>query len=57
MNEETLNNWQKIEKHLKAVGKTDNMFYRRAVRILNGKPDPLEGVSDFKTIGEFDQTV
>ena len=57
MDEETLNNWRKIEEHLKAVGKTDNMFYRRAVRILDGKPDPLEGVSDFKTMGEGDQTI
>ena len=57
MDEETLNNWRKIEKHLKSVGKTDNMFYRRAVRILDGKPDPLEGVSDFKTMGEGDQTI
>ena len=57
MDEDTLDNWRKIEKHLKAVGKTDNMFYRRAVRILDGKPDPLKGLSDFKTMGEGDQTV
>jgi hypothetical protein len=54
MDEETLDNWRKIEQHLKAVGKTDNMFYRRAVRILEGKPDFLEGVSDFKTLGQGD---
>ena len=57
MDEETLNNWRKIEEYLKAVGKTDNMFYKRAVRLLDGKPDPLEGVSDFKTMGEGDQTI
>ena len=57
MDEQTLENWRKIEKHLKAVGKTDNMFYRRAVVVLEGKPDPLEGLSDFKTMGEGDQTV
>ena len=57
MDEDTLDNWRKIREHLKSVGKTDNMFYRRAVRILDGKPDPLEGLSDFKTMGEGDQTI
>ena len=35
-------NWQRIKEHMEKEGKTDNMFYRRAVAIVSGKPDPLK---------------
>ena len=42
MNERELENWQKIEHHLRQQGLTDCMFFKRAVAINSGKPDPLE---------------
>jgi hypothetical protein len=42
MDPDTLNNWRKIRDHLEAVGKTDNHYYRRAVAILQGRPDPFD---------------
>lgn len=41
MDRHTYENWQKIERALKAAGKTETMFYKRAVAIISGKPDPL----------------
>jgi hypothetical protein len=34
-------NWRKIKEALEAAGKTDNWYYKRAVAILAGAPDPL----------------
>jgi hypothetical protein len=34
-------NWRKIRDALEAAGKTDNWYYKRAVAILAGRPDPL----------------
>jgi hypothetical protein len=42
MDRRTLENWQRIEKALRETGKKDCMFYKRAVAILSGKPDPLK---------------
>lgn len=42
MDRRTLENWQKVKKALEKAGKTDSMFYERAVTILSGKPDPLK---------------
>ena len=42
MDHRTLENWEKVKKALEKAGKTDSMFYRRAVAILSGKPDPLK---------------
>jgi hypothetical protein len=39
---DTLKNWAKVEKALREAGKTDCMFYKRAVAILSGRPDPLK---------------
>jgi hypothetical protein len=41
MDDETLHNWCKIKTHLEQVGKTDNMFYKRAVSITSAQKDPL----------------
>ena len=38
----TVENWQKVKKALEKAGKIDCMFYRRAVAIVAGKPDPLK---------------
>ena len=42
MSKEEEANWQRIKSHLEKEEKTDNMFYKRAVAILAGKPDPLD---------------
>jgi len=42
MDNHTLKNWEKVKVALEKAGKTDCMFYRRAVLILSGKPDPLK---------------
>ena len=42
MDRHTLENWEKVKQALEKAGKTDSMFYRRAVAILSGKPDPLK---------------
>jgi hypothetical protein len=41
MDKHTFENWKKVKQALEDAGKTDSMFYRRAVMILAGKPDPL----------------
>jgi len=42
MDEQEMNNWQKVKDALEAAGKTDSFFYKRAVAILAGEPDPLK---------------
>jgi hypothetical protein len=41
MDKRTLDNWKKVKDALEKAGKTDSMFYQRAVAILAGRPDPL----------------
>lgn len=41
MDEQTIENWKKVKDALEAAGKTDSFFYKRAVAICNGEPDPL----------------
>jgi len=41
MDARTRANWQKVKEALELAGKTDCFFYKRAVMILAGKPDPL----------------
>ena len=35
-------NWERVKVALEAAGKTDTMYYKRAVAICDGKKDPLE---------------
>ena len=42
MDSRTFENWQKVKEALEKAGKTDSMFYRRAVAIVAGKRDPLD---------------
>ncbi len=42
MDPDTRENWRRIRDHLEAAGKTDNHYYRRALAILAGKPDPFD---------------
>ena len=42
MDKTELENWQKVKDALEEANKTDSMFYKRAVAILAGKPDPLK---------------
>lgn len=41
MDRHTRNNWRKIKQALEAAGKTDSLYYKRAVIICQGQPDPL----------------
>ena len=42
MDKQELENWQRVKEALEAAGKTDSFYYRRAVAICDGKPDPLK---------------
>lgn len=42
MDPDTRENWRKIKTALEAAGKTDNHYYRRAIAILAGRPDPFD---------------
>lgn len=42
MDGQTRENWRKIRDALEAAGKTDNHYYRRALAILAGMPDPFD---------------
>lgn len=42
MDRHTLENWKKIKELMEREGRTDSLFYRRAVAILAGGRDPLE---------------
>ena len=35
-------NWEKVKAGLEAAGKTDSMYYKRAVAIAEGKDDPID---------------
>jgi len=41
MDRHTFLNWKKVKEVLEKAGKTDSMFYKRALAILSGKPDPF----------------
>lgn len=53
MDRHTRNNWRKIKQALEAAGKTDCFFYKRAVVICKGKPDPMS-LDDVNPMGEAD---
>ena len=36
-----IENWRRVKAALEKAGKTDSMFYQRAVAISEGRPDPL----------------
>jgi len=42
MDHRTLENWHKVKEALEKAGKTDCWYYKRAVSIIAGKPDPLK---------------
>ena len=42
MDEHTRENWAKVKAALEEAGKTDCLFYRRAVAITSGKDDPFD---------------
>tara|TARA_Y100000401_G_scaffold33944_1_gene25322 strand:+ start:9070 stop:9243 length:174 start_codon:yes stop_codon:yes gene_type:complete len=44
MTEEELANWQRIKEHFDSLPefKRDNYFYKRAIAITSGQPDPQE---------------
>ena len=42
MDKQEKDNWKKVKDKLEETGKTDNWFYKRAVAITAGQPDPLD---------------
>ena len=42
MSDVEFENWKKVKVALEKAGKTDSYFYKRAVDIIAGKPDPLK---------------
>ena len=42
MDDKELENWQRVKDALEESNKTDTFYYKRAVAILEGKPDPLK---------------
>ena len=42
MDKQELENWQRVKDALEAADKTDSFYYKRAVAILEGNPDPLK---------------
>jgi hypothetical protein len=42
MDKNELDNWKKVKEALEKADKTDCYFYKRAVAIIEGKPDPLQ---------------
>lgn len=42
MDDKELENWQRVKDALEKANKTDTFYYKRAVAILEGKPDPLK---------------
>ncbi len=42
MDAQTRENWRKVKDALERAGKTDNHYYRRALAILAGMPDPFD---------------
>ena len=42
MDDKELENWRRVKDALEKAGKTDTFYYKRAITILEGKPDPLK---------------
>ena len=42
MDRRTLENWQRVKEALEKAGKTDCLYYKRAVSILSGGRDLLD---------------
>lgn len=42
MDKNEIENWKKVKEALEKAEKTDCYFYKRAIDIINGKPDPLQ---------------
>lgn len=45
MDAQTRESWRRVKEHLERVGKTNNQYYKRAVAIVSGMPDPFEKFS------------
>ena len=42
MEQAELDNWKRVKEALEKADKTECYFYKRAVAICEGKPDPLK---------------
>ena len=45
MDKQELENWKRIKEALEQADKKDSFFYKRAVDIIDGKPDPLKQIN------------
>ena len=45
MDKQELENWKRIKEALEQADKKDSFFYKRAVDIIDGKPDPLKWIN------------
>lgn len=41
MDQRTRDNWKRVKEALELAGKQDTYYYKRAIALLKGKPDPL----------------
>ena len=48
MDYQTQEDWEKVKEELEKAGQTDTAFYRRAVAISLGLPDPLLTSKDWR---------
>ena len=42
MDKQEIENWKRVKEALEKANKTDSMYYKRALAIIEGRPDPLE---------------
>ena len=46
MEQAELDNWKRVKEALEKANKKDSYFYKRAVAICEGRPDPLNTTFD-----------
>jgi len=52
MDPQTRENWRRVKEHLERAGKTDNQYYKRALKILAGQLDPFDRFNFFRSEGD-----
>jgi len=52
MDAQTRENWRRVKEHLERAGKTDNQYYKRALKILSGQPDRFDRFNFSRSEGD-----
>jgi len=52
MDARTRENWRRVKEHLERAGKTDNQYYKRALKILSGQPDRFDRFNFSRSEGD-----